>query len=153
MKKPTQFKYKKSEKTKKCNLYDTHEWYTSTEWHKYRKIFLHHNPKCYVCGGKSGVVEHLRPHRGIAEVFENIKNHIPCCKPCHDTITALFDRHLDWTVEEVFKKKLEWLGLNRKVVLTIKVIPQYRRKQNEFNENFIRGLADVRESETDDEVC
>lgn len=96
--------------------------YKSKEWVSYRFRFLHHNPKCYACPNDSAVVDHWRAAKGDIELFESNRNHIPLCKCCHDTVTALFDRN---EVPDTVGK-LKWLKENREknaLTFKVKVIP------------------------------
>jgi len=61
-------------------------------WTKYRFRFLHHNPKCYACGNKSNVVDHVYTHKGDIDKFQDTSNHIALCSKCHNYITGKFDR-------------------------------------------------------------
>lgn len=128
MKKPNSYKPPRG-KAKVFSLYDTSKWYKSVEWVKYRLRFLFHNPKCYICGATATVVDHIRSHRGSIEWFEKLTNHLPLCKGHHDTITALFDRHLDKNVDEIVKEKIEWIEKNKKTNIKVKVLPLYRSEE------------------------
>lgn len=67
--------------------------YKTAKWTNHREKFLELNPKCFCCGAKSTVSDHLKAHKGKEELFFQVDNIIPLCKKDHDTITALFDRH------------------------------------------------------------
>lgn len=98
-----------------------------SDWSRYRVRFLSANPKCYSCGGKSSVVDHIKPHKGDLGLFTDLKNHLPSCKRCHDTVTALFDKN--WS-EENYTKKLEWINSMRikfNVTIPVKVLGKYKK--------------------------
>lgn len=126
MKKPKQFSTNKS-KSKSFSLYDTGSMYDQ-RWRRYRFRFLKKNPNCYVCGNTASVVDHLVPHRNSRELFEKTDNHIPLCQYCHNTITALFDRHIDKDQDEMLKKKLEWIASHRITTFAVKVLPYYDKE-------------------------
>jgi 5-methylcytosine-specific restriction endonuclease McrA len=103
-------------------MYDRH-------WQKYRERFLSVNPRCYYCGEKATIVDHLVPHKGDEKLFKQLDNHIPLCKSHHDTATALWDKK--YIEGGSIKSKVEWLqwgraarGLNFKV----KVLPFYQER-------------------------
>jgi CO dehydrogenase/acetyl-CoA synthase alpha subunit len=100
--------------------------YKSNEWEEYRKRFLDVNTKCYSCGSAATVVDHIEPHKGNILKFEKLDNHLPLCSRCHNTCTALFDRH---NIPK-FAAKLEWLKKNRiinEVFTRVKVLSYYKR--------------------------
>jgi len=107
------------------------EWYSTSEWKRYRWRFLHHNPTCYMCGRKSEVVDHIRAHKGDVELFEMTNNHMPLCSICHNVITAKFDRLVtEHNAEEILTKKLQYIFNIRKrniISVRVKVLPLYRR--------------------------
>lgn len=72
-------------------------------WRIYRFRYLHHNPKCYACGRKATVVDHIVAHKGDEELFKNLTNHAPLCNSCHNYVTGKFDRHNPPLTEEKFK--------------------------------------------------
>lgn len=87
-------------------------------WTNYRFRFLHHNPKCYACGQKANLVDHIRAAKGDRSFFWKVDNYIPLCRRCHDWVTTQFDRHKVPLVED----KLRWLSEERsKRDLTTKV--------------------------------
>lgn len=107
------------DKIKKLDLYN------SMDWRNYRFRYIHHNPKCYACPNDSSVVDHVYPHKGDVQLFEKNDNHIPLCKPCHDTITGLYDNQVTPNTIE----KLKWLKDSREkyqIKVRVKVIP-YRK--------------------------
>jgi 5-methylcytosine-specific restriction endonuclease McrA len=83
--------------------------YQTQNWVEYRNKFLAVNPKCYACGERAVVVDHIVSHKGDEKLFWDETNFIPLCKKCHDTITGLFDRHVVANVEG----KLKWINAKR----------------------------------------
>lgn len=62
-------------------------------WRKRRLSFLRENPLCAECErrGKveaATVVDHVVPHRGDKELFDDEDNWQSLCKRCHDRKTA-----------------------------------------------------------------
>jgi len=82
-------------------------------------MFLSNNPKCYSCGARATVVDHLIPFKNNKKLFlETPDNFIPLCKPCHDFCTGSFDQFALPKTEE----KIKWLQSQRiKNELTFKV--------------------------------
>jgi 5-methylcytosine-specific restriction endonuclease McrA len=120
------YKPKKVDGAKKYNARKNRDKLYDQDWFKYRDRFLKANPKCYSCGQKSTVVDHLVAHKGDIGLFEKLDNHLPLCKKCHDTITARFDK--DWTPEK-FEQKLHFLSAMRvkhSVSTSVKVLGRYR---------------------------
>ena len=109
MQKPKLFKPKKL-KSKVFNGRKDRDDLYDEEWVRYRFIFLRFNPTCFSCGKPSTVVDHILAHKGNAEKFKELKNHMPLCSVCHNIITARFDRWEPPKTEE----KLRWIGENRK---------------------------------------
>ena len=105
MKKPSSFKTKTTgNKTfTKKRLYD------STDWVEYRNKFISANPKCYACGERARIVDHVISHKGSEEKFWEPTNMIPLCKPCHDFITGTYDKHVVPKTEE----KMKWIAMKR----------------------------------------
>ena len=130
MKKFKKFSTPKVKTAKKFTTRHWTDWYSSREWSKYRYRFLHHNPKCYACGQKSEVVDHVKPHKGDVSLFEETTNHIPLCNVCHNTITAKFDSKVtNSNADQKLQEKLEWIFKVRKlngIAIRVKVIPSYR---------------------------
>jgi len=62
------------------------------KWYSYRARFLKANPKCYICGRKSTVIDHVLRARDNMEYFKVSENHIPNCASCHGLITQRFDK-------------------------------------------------------------
>lgn len=96
------------------------------EWESYRNKFLRVNDKCYSCGTKSEVVDHVEPHKGDEALFKKLDNHIPLCHRCHNTVTALFDKtHKPGTAPIT---KIQWLNSNRLmrgITFKVKVLGEY----------------------------
>lgn len=117
MKKIPQFRPKSSgaKKFTKKSPYKTYDWV------EFRNLFLQHNPRCYSCGNRATVCDHIVPHKGDNELFWKSDNIIPLCKLCHDTCTGLFDQFALPKTEE----KLEWLyrqRLKNEINIRVKVI-------------------------------
>ncbi len=71
------------------------------KWRKASKIFLMVNPFCIKCHGegsitKATVVDHIKPHRGVQELFWDEYNWQPLCKKCHDTKTGKEDMKVEY---------------------------------------------------------
>lgn len=124
MKKSPSYNPKKKIKTPVFNSRRDRDALYDSEWYAYRTVFLKYNPRCYSCGEKSQAVDHIVAHKGDKKLFKDTKNHIPLCHRCHNTITALFDKH----EKPLLVAKLEWLTLNRKMLGTenIKVVEMKR---------------------------
>lgn len=94
------------------------------EWNKYRATFLKVNPRCYACGDKATVVDHLKAHKGDVKLFKQVDNHIPLCKFDHDTITAKFDRieppNLDGKLRYLADRRVQTA-----TDITVKVLPRF----------------------------
>lgn len=65
-------------------------------WRVYSRRRLDANPYCVRCArlGRlrlAVVTDHIKPHRGDAELFRNTENHQSLCKRCHDRKTRLED--------------------------------------------------------------
>jgi len=96
------------------------------DWEKYRVKFLDINPRCYACGERATVVDHLVPHQGDVVLFKKRDNHIPLCKSCHDTITAIHDRR--YRPGNPIDRKLLWFANKRSLKdlsFRVKVLPTY----------------------------
>lgn len=107
-------------------------------WKKYRLVFLHHNPKCYACGKKSEVVDHLIPHKGNIDMFWKVDNFLPLCKKHHDEVTNRFDKKFQGNIS--LKKKVEYLQgfrLMFGVESKVKVVP--------FSESLILHIAKLKQ--------
>jgi len=96
------------------------------EWESYRGKFLAINPRCYACGERATVVDHITPHKGDAKLFEKTDNHLPLCKRDHDRVTALFD--MRYRSGNTIEPKLKWLKnsrVSRDLTFRVKVLPSY----------------------------
>ena len=101
--------------------------YKTVSWTRYRERYLRVNDKCYACGEKSEVVDHVTPHHGDIVLFEKNDNHIPLCEVCHNRVTALFDRR--HRSGDLGLPKLKWLSDQRTargLTFKVKVLP-YRK--------------------------
>lgn len=63
------------------------------EWYSYRTRFIKANPKCYICGAPTTVIDHVLRARDNMEYFKVPENHISNCASCHGSITQKFDKH------------------------------------------------------------
>lgn len=117
---PKNFKAKNSFSDMKAALIN--KLYDDPKWRAYSREFLGHNPKCYCCGGLATVTDHIIAHKGDVEYFWKEDNYLPLCFRCHNTITALFDRHQ----HQKYKEKLEWIARNRtvnQITTKVKIVP------------------------------
>ncbi len=78
---------------------DTHPWYTRAFWRKHLRVFiLQRDPICKICGrSASQIVDHIVPFispEGIVSwaLFSDVTNLRGLCAPCHNTVTATYDR-------------------------------------------------------------
>ncbi len=97
-----------------------------SDWEKYRGRFLFINNKCYSCGEKSTVCDHMVPHKGDETLFKKTDNHLPLCARCHNTITAKFDKY--FRPGSMITEKLKWMAANRLrncVETKVRVLPSY----------------------------
>lgn len=65
----------------------------NARWRKARAAFLAHNPLCVACEREGAtveakVVDHIVPHRGDDELFQDRTNWQSLCKACHDRKTG-----------------------------------------------------------------
>lgn len=91
-------------------------------WTEYSVQFLQHNPKCYACGERARVTDHVVSAKGDEKKFWDTTNLIPLCKKCHDVLTATFDRHVVPKTEE----KMQWIAAKRVETDTttkVKIVP------------------------------
>lgn len=101
--------------------------YGESDWVKYRRKFIYHNPKCYVCARRAKVVDHIIPHKGNRELFENTKNHLPMCESCHNTVTTMFDRN--YKVGDPVDAKAEWIEKRRRYLnnqTKVRIMTKYK---------------------------
>ena len=97
-----------------------------TPWKEYRARFIEVNPRCYACGNKATVVDHLRPHKGDEKLFKQLDNHIPLCEICHNRVTAMYDKK--FVVGSSIDSKIKWMQLQRQsrgLTFRVKVLPYY----------------------------
>lgn len=97
-------------------------------WRKYCARFLALNPKCYACGERATVVDHLVPHKGDEKLFKATDNHIPLCERDHNTVTGKFDYR--YVPGSSIQAKVDWLNARRVPTDTwtpapVKVLPSY----------------------------
>lgn len=96
--------------------------YRDPDWKDFSKRFLQVNGRCYSCGHKSEVTDHLVAHKGSEKLFTQNDNVIPLCAKCHNTVTALYDRK----PVQKYEDKLKWLAKSRErndLNFKVKVIP------------------------------
>ena len=70
----------------------------SRAWYKFSKQYLKAHPLCVRCLAKgiytkATVLDHIKPFRGDMELFWDLNNLQPLCKPCHDRKTFTEDNH------------------------------------------------------------
>lgn len=67
--------------------------YFTPQWRTLRRRVLREEPICRtrLCGQRSAVVDHVRPHRGDLTLFFDRTNLAGMCKQCHDRKTARYD--------------------------------------------------------------
>ncbi len=70
--------------------------YNSSPWQRLRKQVLTKQPLCVECLKvkritPATVVDHIKPHKGDADLFFDVSNLQPLCKSCHDRKTAKED--------------------------------------------------------------
>lgn len=123
MKKSKQFKPTKATGTSKFAKKSP---YLTLEWTEYRNLFLKYNPRCYVCGERATVVDHIRPFRNNKELFlDTPDNFVPLCKIHHDHCTANYDRYTPPKTDE----KISWMNKERainEITIRVKVISPKR---------------------------
>ncbi|MCR4627374.1 MAG: HNH endonuclease [Treponema sp.] len=73
--------------TKRGKSSQWHSLYESPEWRRRRAAFLKKYPICFICGGKSTIVDHIIPHRGDLTLFWDENNWQPMCQRCHSRKT------------------------------------------------------------------
>jgi 5-methylcytosine-specific restriction endonuclease McrA len=109
-------------KTSNAKKFSKPRLYESVDWIEYRNKFIAVNPKCYACGARAVIVDHVVSHKGDEKKFWDAYNYIPLCKEDHDKITGLFDRHVDSRIEQ----KLSWITAKRvetNTTIVVKVVP------------------------------
>ncbi len=85
----------------KNNVKTTREKGYDSRWRKARSRFLKAHPLCVKCLDQgllvgATVVDHIVPHRGDKELFWDVSNWQPLCKPCHDRKTMTEDRYQEY---------------------------------------------------------
>jgi 5-methylcytosine-specific restriction protein A len=83
--------------------------YETVEWVEFRNRFIQANSKCYACGCRAVIVDHIVSAKGDEGLFWNELNYIPLCKPDHDYISGKFDRYIPPRTEA----KLIWINNKR----------------------------------------
>ena len=58
--------------------------YNTTQWRKYRRVFLSTHPLCVGCGAVASVVDHITPVRLGGDFWEP-SNHQAMCARCHNS--------------------------------------------------------------------
>ena len=71
--------------------------YGTARWARVRHDVLSSQPLCVMCLSRDMVepadtVDHIKPHRGDAELFWDRDNLQSLCKRCHDSDKALIER-------------------------------------------------------------
>jgi len=61
-------------------------------WRRARAYFLRHNPLCAECERQgrpkpATIVDHIKPHRGDADLFWDVDNWQALCATCHSVKT------------------------------------------------------------------
>ena len=104
--------------------------YKSDDWQSYSRKFLEINDRCYACGARSQVTDHIKAHKGSVELFWKVDNYLPLCFKCHNTITAKFDREK----VQKYEAKLRWIAWMRStndIGIKVKVVPIPTRRAAE----------------------
>lgn len=72
-----------------------HKWYCRTVWcgpHGLRYVTLARDPICRICNrNASTVADHIKPHKGVWELFCDLANLQGICEGCHAKKTAQED--------------------------------------------------------------
>ena len=72
-----------------------HKWYDRQIWrgpNGLRYVTLARDPVCMMCHrNASTVADHIKPHKGVWELFCDLANLQGICDACHDRKTALED--------------------------------------------------------------
>lgn len=72
-----------------------HAWYQRAIWrgrHGLRAVVLARDPICRICDrNASSVADHVKPHKGIWELFVALENLQGLCYECHSKKTAAED--------------------------------------------------------------
>lgn len=68
------------------------KWYHTAQWRNLRTMVLARDPVCMICHrDPSKIADHIKPHKGVWELFCDLLNLQGLCKRCHDTKTATED--------------------------------------------------------------
>ena len=72
---------------------NSHQRGYTRHWAKRRRVYLAEHSLCVACQSEgytvpATVVDHIIPHRGNQELFDNEDNWQALCKTCHDLKTA-----------------------------------------------------------------
>jgi 5-methylcytosine-specific restriction enzyme A len=68
------------------------KWYNRAHWRRLRTLVLARDPICAICNrNASTIADHIKPHKGIWELFSDLLNLQGLCKQCHDRKTAAED--------------------------------------------------------------
>ena len=65
--------------------------YTNKAYRAAREAFMAEHPFCAVCGAPATDLDHIRPHKGNAELFWDPANWQALCASCHSRKTAKED--------------------------------------------------------------
>ena len=65
--------------------------YTNKAYRAAREVFMAAHPFCAVCGAPATDLDHIRPHKGDAELFWDTANWQALCVSCHSRKTAKED--------------------------------------------------------------
>lgn len=68
------------------------KWYHTAHWKALRGIVLARDPVCVLCNRfASTVADHIKPHKGVWDLFCDLKNLQGLCSTCHNIKTATED--------------------------------------------------------------
>jgi len=68
------------------------KWYSRAHWRRLRTLVLARDPVCKMCNrAASTVADHIKPHRGVWELFCDLLNLQGLCHECHSRKTAAED--------------------------------------------------------------
>lgn len=70
-------RYVENRKHRYAHLYNT------GTWRRLKQEVIGNEPLCRMCGKLAEEVDHIRKHNGDEELFSDIDNLQPLCKPCH----------------------------------------------------------------------
>jgi 5-methylcytosine-specific restriction endonuclease McrA len=81
-----------TEYAKRMVLEPWRRWYNHAHWKRLRGMVLNRDPVCMKCHRyPSRIADHIKPHKGIWELFADLENLQGLCKHCHDEKTAIED--------------------------------------------------------------